>query len=134
MKLTKEVVIHGFPFANALVHLLGQSLTLGKHTNVLHFSRKSVTKYLWAHKSYQPWGKRLALQCPWCGALNPWLVVFVGEGDRQGYRVECANVDCGGNSSGRYSYYIWRPAGVSMIGVGRDGGWLILTDYNNLAT
>lgn len=132
MKLTKEVVIHGFQFSTALRHLLGQSMTLGKHTNVLHFSPETVTKYLWTQKSYQPWGKRLALQCPRCGILNPWLTVFVQDGARKGYRVECANTRCGGDS-GRYSFNIWRPANAPFVSVG-EGGWLVLDNYDNSST
>lgn len=90
--VTKSVVIHGFDFTEALEHALKQSHTLGKHTGIVHLTPYHVMQYVWAHKDYQHWGAKIALQCPQCGIVNPWTKVYMVE---QTYGVECKNVDCG---------------------------------------
>ena len=64
-KVTQSVVIHTFNFTEALEQMLKENFKLGKSTNVLHFTftPDCVTKYMWAHKEYQPWGHKLPLQC-----------------------------------------------------------------------
>ena len=133
-KVTKSVVLHSYQFTSALEHTLKQCLTLGKHTNLLHFHSDSVTYYLWAHRDYQPWGKRLPLQCPQCGILNPWASTFMKDVD--GYKLECKNSNCGKvdgrRVKDRFVLQVLRPANSIIIPTGRESGgaasgWLKLT-------
>lgn len=133
-KVTKSVVIHGFGFTEALEHSLKQCSTLGRHTGIIHFAHHTITKYLWAHRDYQPWGQTLPLQCPQCGVLDPWVSVFVKH--TQGYRLECNNKDCG-KVDGRmlkepYAFQVMCPADAIILRVGREhggcaSGWMKLT-------
>jgi len=67
-------VIHGFDFTHALEHVLKESMHLGMHTGIVHFSLGDqgdanileVIKYVWAHCDYQPWGVELPMHCPQC--------------------------------------------------------------------
>jgi hypothetical protein len=125
-KVTQSVVIQGFNFAEALEHTLKESFKLGRHTNVFHFSSDHVTQYLWAHKDYQPWGKKLPLQCPQYGILQPWRQVHLK--NTGGYGMECKNMDCGKlNRRECYSFQVLKPEGSSFFNVGKNGGWLKLT-------
>jgi hypothetical protein len=124
-KVTKSVVIHGFKFTEALEHALKQCLILGKHTAVIHITPQYVTKYLWAHKKYQPWGVKLSLQCSQCGILNPWLLAFVG--DTQAYGVECKNPCCGRDSNPQKQpkfFTVLRPEGSILLSCNKEAGWL----------
>lgn len=128
-KVTRSVVVHSYNFTSALEHTLKQCLTLGKHTNVLHFHSDSVTYYLWAHRDYQPWGKRLPLQCPQCGILDPWVSTMVKE--INGYNLRCKNPQCGKDGN-PYAFQVSRPADSTIIQTGRESGgvasgWLKLT-------
>lgn len=123
-KVTKSVIIHSYSFPTALEHTLKQCLTLGKHTNILHFHSDGVTYYLWAHRDYQPWGKRLPLQCPQCGILNPWALTTIKGSN--GYKVECKNVKCG-EVDGRtvkdhFAFQVLRPDDSTLIPTGRESG------------
>ena len=122
--VTKSVVIHGFGFTEALEHTLKQCLTLGKHTSIVHFKPHCVMQYVWAHKDYQPWGHTLPLQCPQCGILNPWTLVYMAGG----YDVKCKNEACRDMSSGihggRYSFRVDRPEDSVLVQAGKDSGWL----------
>ncbi len=137
-KVTKSVVIHSYSFTPALEHTLKQCLTLGKHTNLLHFHSDSVTYYLWAHRDYQPWGKKLPLQCPNCGILNPWASTTM----KDGYNFNCKNLKCGEGDSkavSRFAFQVLRPVDSIMIPTGRESGgaasrWLKLQNtkmYDN---
>jgi hypothetical protein len=111
-KVTQSVVIHGFNFTKALKHALKESIRLGRHTNILHFTPDCITKYSWAHKDYQPWGYRLPLQCPQCGILQPWVSAYLKDSDGKttGYGIECKNVDCSRLQRGeRWSFEVWCP-------------------------
>jgi hypothetical protein len=134
-KVTKSVIINGFDFSPALEHALKHSPTLGRHTNVLHFSSDAVTHYIWAHKDYQPWGKTSPLQCPQCGILDPWKLTFVKQID--GYRLECKNPGCGvvdGRRVGKmWAFIVHRPQGCKLLPAGKQSngggsGWLKLSE------
>lgn len=134
-KVTKSIIIHGFNFAPALEHALKQCLTLGRHTNIIHLTPHCVTRYLWAHRDYQPWGRKLPLQCPQCGILNPWVSTFVRVID--GYRFECKNPSCGVVDGRmvkeREQFQVGRPQDSILLSTGRESGgaasgWLKLCD------
>jgi len=124
-KVTKSVVIHGFNFTEALEHTLKQCPALGKHSGLIHLTPGCVTRYIWAHREYQPWGTRLPLQCPQCGVLNSWSLAYLKSG---GYKVECKNEDCGKiggkRERERHSLQVLRPEGSILLNVGKEGGWL----------
>jgi hypothetical protein len=131
-QLTKSVVIHGFEFSKALDHNLKSCSSLGVHTNVVHFTPDKITMYRWAHRSYQPWGTKLSLQCRQCGALNPWGAVPYKNNNSQGYRIECRNGDCG-KVDGRtekepWAFQVERPKDSELIVVNKaaSSGWLKL--------
>jgi hypothetical protein len=132
-KVTKSVVINGFDFISALEHTLKQCLTLERHTNVVHIHPSGITKYIWAHRDYQPWGKRLPLQCWECRILNPWVSTFVKAWE--GYKLECKNPSCGMIGSRRVSQCgaldVKKPEGGVLLSTGRESkgsasGWLKL--------
>jgi len=128
-KVTKSVVIHGFDFTEALEHTLKQCSMLGKHSGIIHFTPHCITRYIWAHKDYQPWGQRLPLQCSQCGILNPWTIAYLKE--QQCYGVECKNLSCG-VIGGRtlyecHSFTVAHPDGSTLLSVGKDYGWLKAT-------
>ena len=142
-KVTKATIIHGYTFTKALEHSLKQCVSLGRQTNVLHFHSEGVTYYIWAHRDYQLWGKKLPLQCPQCGILNPWMTTTVRGID--GYQLACINNWCGRLEEGiikeRYGFQVLRPVGGNLIPAGRESGgsasgWLKLTTteiyYNTL--
>jgi hypothetical protein len=124
--VTKSTVIHGFDFTAALEHALKQSHTLGKHSNIIHLTPHSITQYLWAHKDYQPWGRKLAVQCPQCGILNPWISIYLPA--EQAYSFECRNEGCGKIKGRmvkeRHSFMVPRPDNSAMFQLGKDCGWL----------
>jgi hypothetical protein len=123
MEVTKSVIIHGFEFAESLEHVLKESSALGRHTNILHFTPFRVTKYLWAHKEYQPWGFKLPLQCEQCGILQPWKTCHL----TRSYDIECKNDRCGRSTgSGRIKFTIDKPAIKGEIKVEKDSRWLKL--------
>ena len=90
--LTKSLVVEGFEFTTALEHGLKENSMLRKHSGVIHLAPNNITRYVWAHKEYQPWGEKIPAQCPQCGLLNPWEIASLGKGD---YGIECKNKDCG---------------------------------------
>jgi hypothetical protein len=128
MKVTKSVVIHGFNFAQALEHALKECAVLGKHTNILHITPSRITRYVWGHKAYQPWGTRLSTQCSQCGTLDPWNIVAIKENHREGYSIQCKNTECGKvqgrRSSPAYSFKVMRPENTDLIRVGPGCAWL----------
>ena len=124
-KITQSVVIHGFNFTEALEKALKENFKLGRHTNVFHFTPDCVTKYLWAHKDYQPWGHKLPLQCSQCGIFKPWVSCFLK--DSQGYGLECRNVECGRlKGKERESFQAPKPD-APFLTMGKNAGWLKLT-------
>lgn len=132
-KVTKSVIINGFKFIPALEHTLRQCLTLGRHTNIIHIYPQGVTRYIWAHRDYQPWGLRLPLQCQQCGILNPWVSTFLRAID--GYRLECKNPNCGIVGGRRVNQpsvlQVEKPKGGELLSTGRESkgsasGWLKL--------
>jgi hypothetical protein len=125
MEVTKAVAIHGFDFPKALDHCIQECSALGKHTGIIHFSPHSATKYLYASKKTQPWGKKLMLQCPQCGVLNPWKVAFI---QNQGYALECRSRNCGVKDGKRhverFGFHITRPDNATFLVGSRKAGWL----------
>lgn len=121
--VTKSMVIHGFAFTPALENALKECLTLGKHTGIIHFTPRSATKYLRAHKEMQPWGHKLPLQCPQCCRLNAWTLVFL----EIGYQIECKHQDCGEIGGRRvarpFSFPAPRPQDFELLGTGTSK-WL----------
>ena len=95
MKVIKHSIIHGYQFYDALEHALNQGVFLGRHTNVIHITPRTITRYMWAHKTYQPWGHRSPVQCRQCGILKPWFITFVHTPQGEGYKLECRNPKCG---------------------------------------
>ena len=125
MKLCKQIVIFGEEFSSALTQSLKECMTVGKHTNIVHLGVGSAHRYIWAHKTYQPWGKKLPLQCPQCGKLKPWEVVYIQKD--KSYRAECKNGRCGyvGGRKEKEASQIWvpYPHGSESIRVG-EACWL----------
>ena len=123
-KVTKSVIINGYSFTSALEHTLRQCLTLGRHTNIIHLHSQGVTRYIWAHRDYQPWGQQLPLQCPHCGILDPWASTFVKGSN--GYRFECKNSHCsmvdGRMSRETYAFKVDKPEGGMLLSTGRESG------------
>jgi hypothetical protein len=124
-KVTKSVVIHGFDFPAALEHALRLCPGLGKHSGLYHFTPHCTMRYVWAHKEYQPWGKRLPVQCPQCGVLNTWSSASIGGG---GYKFACTNDGCGiidgRRQKQRHSITVNRPEDSHLLNVSKDAAWL----------
>jgi hypothetical protein len=117
---TRKVVINNIEFSAALERTLRDCSDLGRHSNVWHLGSQHATKYLWAHKSFQPWGKRVPAQCPNCGIFNPWKQISVGAGNSQGYRVYCKNSQCDtrdGKTPKRkpYEFTVLKPQNSEII-------------------
>lgn len=133
-KVIKSTIIHGFPFDKALEDGLRQCPSLGKHTNVVHFTPHSVIKYLWAHKKYQPYGRQIPIQCPQCGILDPWSPAHLNFPDgRSGYQLECKNAGCGMYNgrkiNDRHSITVAQPPKSTLFSSMKDSrgavaGWL----------
>jgi hypothetical protein len=123
--LTKSLVIEGFEFTSALEHSLKENTMLRKHSAVIHLAPDQVMRYVWAHKEYQPWGRKIPAQCPQCGSLNPWEMASQGKGV---YGVECKNTDCGvvrGRNSGRpHTFQAICPAGGELLTTSGNGSWM----------
>jgi hypothetical protein len=128
MKVTKSVVIHGYSFVKALEHAIKECAALGKHTNILHITPSDVTRYVWAHRDYQPWGTRLSIQCSQCGTLNPWSVVAITVNQCEGYKIECKNTQCSKAGGRRIkpacTFQVMRPENSTIIHVGTGCSWL----------
>ncbi|KAF8141807.1 hypothetical protein EV363DRAFT_1443744 [Boletus edulis] len=125
MKITKSVVIHGFRFVQALEYGLQECITLGRHTGIVHFADTVVTKYLWTNRKSQPWGQPIALQCPQCGILEPWVSVYVPQ--IPAYRFQCRNKDCGKRGETKkevYAFQISRPPNYEMLNGASGSGWM----------
>ena len=122
MNVTKSAVLHHFGFVDALEHALKSADALGKHSAVIHFAAE-VTKYVWSHKEYQPWGTVLPLQCPQCGILNCWTSVYM-PGGLGGYRFECKGKQCGWvegkQAVDSYRIEVPRPPNAVLL----NNGWL----------
>jgi len=125
--IIKSVLIHDFAFEDALESSIWyHSYTVGKQTNILHFSGLSVQKYVWAHQEIQPWGNRIPLQCPQCGALNTFMFLTHHQ-ETQSYLVGCSYRDCRVGPAGRqdrvefqYSF----PEGSKFMKCAKKHGWL----------
>jgi hypothetical protein len=124
--LTESVIIEGYNFTEALEHNIKECLSLGKHTNVIHLTLTSITRYLWAHKEYQPWGQRLSLQCPQCGILNPWETTFSQR--IPGYSVGCKNDSCGKEYGTMrvepHSFIVPKPTDCALLKQYEGAGWM----------
>lgn len=81
--LTEAVFIEGHCVEEAVKHVLGHSNRLGPHSAVYIFtlgkeqdgggqSFVDVTKYVWSHVEYLPWGHLLPTQCKTCGCAQQW--------------------------------------------------------------
>jgi len=81
--LTEAVFIEGHCVEEAVKHALGHSNRLGPHSAVYIFtlgkeqggggqSFVDVTKYVWSHVEYRPWGHLLPTQCKTCGCAQQW--------------------------------------------------------------
>lgn len=132
-RLTKMVVIHGYEFRPALDNCIRKYETMGMHTGVVHITPTKVEKYMWGHKTIQPWGVKLSLQCQQCGVLNPWSIAYIRATQDQPvhYSMECKNPNCGktGSREGnreRHSFKICRPPNSDSLGSG-ESGWLRVT-------
>jgi hypothetical protein len=125
--IIKSVVIHGFEFEDAFESSIRHhSYTVGKQTNILHFSGLSVQKYVWAHKEIQPWGNRIPLQCPQCGALNTFTFLTYHKPTKT-YYVGCSYRDCGLGPAGRVPRVEFRwgfPEGSTLLKCAPKYGWL----------
>lgn len=123
--LTKSLVVEGFEFTTALEHGLKENSMLRKHSGIIHVARGQVTRYVWAHKEYQPWGEKISAQCPQCGSLGPWLLASQGQGN---YGFECKNTNCGAargrNPGRRYTFQICRPEGGELLNSSGHGSWM----------
>ncbi|KAG6377670.1 hypothetical protein JVT61DRAFT_14436 [Boletus reticuloceps] len=122
MQVTKSVVLHDFKFTEALEHALRNASALGKHSAIIHIASK-VTKYVWSHKDYQPWGTMLPLQCPQCGVLSSWCSVYM-PGGLGGYRFQCKGKTCGWVQDKKaiepHQIEVPRPPEAVLL----DDGWL----------
>jgi len=124
-KVIKSVIIHRFDFGAALEHALKLCPALGKHSGLFHFTPQCINRYIWAHKLYQPWGRKLPLQCPQCGVLNSWSLVGIQNG---GYKIQCSNGGCGlvggRRQMERHSIKVDCPSNATLIAVSKEAGWL----------
>ncbi|KAM6489444.1 hypothetical protein JOM56_015077 [Amanita muscaria] len=127
MRLTKSYVINGYPFTQALEHLLPDVTELGKHTSIIHFCERDIVKYSWTHREYQPWGVSLPIQCPACGVLQGWINI-TKEGGLYGY--QCRNSKCqsvGNRRQEPYSFEVARPLNTTLIKSGNkhaNSSWM----------
>jgi hypothetical protein len=129
------VINYKSDFSHALTTTLKDSASVGRHTNVFHFHSLHFTKYLWAHKAYQPWGVKLPVQCPRCGIFKPWNepTSSTGNDGSIGYTFNCKNLQCdkpdGTKMQSPHSIYVTRPLRSDLIKVtkengGTGSGWL----------
>ena len=134
VRVTKLVMIHGFDFTHSLEHVLMESMYLGMHTGIVHFSLgdqedtniSKVIKYVWVHHDYQPWGMELPMQCPQCGTVQKWASMQTRDG---GYMYECVYRRCGydGNARRAWSHMmtVEHPKGATLLKLnGGQGGWM----------
>lgn len=114
MRLTRGTVIHGYQFIKCLEESLQEVGELGRHSSILHFHQGTTTRYTWAHKNIQPWGKRNPVQCPVCGIFQKWEGVYMSNGD---YLFKCKNLVCGdqGGEVARYCFLVKRPPSTTII-------------------
>jgi hypothetical protein len=91
-QLTKSTVLHGINFTKALEYILPDMSELCRHSSIIHFISDKVFRYLWAHKTYQPWGQYISMQCDQCGVLQQWTGMCLENGS---YLFVCAYANCG---------------------------------------
>jgi hypothetical protein len=109
-QLTKHTVIHGLDFTKVLEDILPDMSKLGRHSSIIHFVDGRVIQYVWAHKTVQPWGRRILIQCIQCGILQEWASVHIED---DSYSYECAYGQCGYKGEERameaHSFSVARP-------------------------
>jgi len=107
MRLTRSVVIYGFPFTEAIEKVLTESPLLGMHTGIVHLAWRELAdgaeplkscKYIWTHCDCQPWGQLLPIQCPSCGTVQKWHLIYLDDGS---YKFECMYSRCGYHGADR---------------------------------
>ncbi|KAN0088253.1 hypothetical protein V8E55_005310, partial [Tylopilus felleus] len=90
--LTKHVVLHGLDFMKVIEDILPDMSDLGRHSSIIHFVDGKVVQYIWAHRTIQPWGQHISMQCKQCGVLQEWVGACLGNGS---YAYECKCEKCG---------------------------------------
>lgn len=102
--MTQRVIVESYDVSDFIGNLIASSPITGRHTSIVHLSittegMKSV-QYVWAHKTMQPWGKRLPAQCDKCGSFRSWdKAVFIPAGDanRGGLSFRCTGTTLNGS-------------------------------------
>ncbi|KAN0082881.1 hypothetical protein V8E55_008676, partial [Tylopilus felleus] len=91
-RLTKRVVLYGLNFTKVIEDILPDMSDLGCHSSIIHFVDGKVVQYIWAHRTIQPWGQRISMQCKQCGVLQEWVGACLGD---ESYAYECKYEKCG---------------------------------------
>lgn len=131
MRLTKDVVVQEIGFGQALESMLPDFSQLGHHTGIIHVTPSSATKYVWSHRTNQPWGHRLPPQCHQCGVFQIWTTVPTNA--RQTYIFKCMNQKCGWNGNKKvgevktFEFALAEGAEFIAQKKKRGGGWLKLS-------
>ncbi|KAH0827762.1 hypothetical protein J3R83DRAFT_3373 [Lanmaoa asiatica] len=79
-QLTKCTILHGLDFTKVLKDTLPDMSELGHHSSIIHFVNGKVIQYVWAHKTIQPWGQHISMQCNQCGVLQEWTGMHMEDG------------------------------------------------------
>ncbi|KAF9241130.1 hypothetical protein BU15DRAFT_61086 [Melanogaster broomeanus] len=142
MLLTEAIVIEGHNATDAVPHALGNSHRLGKHSAVYLMTLAAslptetstdalvdVTKYVWSHQDYRPWGQPLPTQCNVCGSAQRWARKVCKDG---GYEFRCRYEFCGWDEAlgervrERGMHIVTALGDVDIIKYGKlpDSAWL----------
>ena len=131
--LIEAVFIEQHDVETAVPNALGHSNKLGQHSGVYLLTRATnslkITKYLWAHRDFQPWGCILPLQCPFCGTPQQWECKMATD---HLYTFKCRYRKCGLDPKTgkkvrpRGKIVITKPEGARVISQGKTwvSGWL----------
>ncbi|KAG9312778.1 hypothetical protein JVU11DRAFT_6190 [Chiua virens] len=94
--LIEGVFIEQHAIESAVPHALGHSNKLGQHSGVYLFTRATdrlkITRYVWSHRDFRPWGNILPLQCSFCGTPQQWSRTM---DTNNSYTYECRYQKCG---------------------------------------
>ncbi|KIJ57945.1 hypothetical protein HYDPIDRAFT_120151 [Hydnomerulius pinastri MD-312] len=136
--LTEAVFIEGHRADDAIPHALGHSNRLGPHSGVYLITLSpttsetqkivNVTKYIWSHRDYRPWGTTLPVQCRECGTPQQWAGMKCSDN----YTFECRYEFCGWDPvcqefvKPRGTYVVEKPEGMQVIPNGKlpSSSWL----------